>query len=425
MSESEVRDSALFKASPLHKLQPEQLEAKNKILTTMSVALSKDYREHQLIFVNGAAGTGKTVLNNSIFYEIIDSGEELFKRKVSCAMMVNHNQQMKVYSQLIRKLDLWSDPDEIIMKPTTFIHRYNPDNPIDIAFVDEAHLLLTQANQSYTGHNQLQDIIDRAKVTVVMFDENQILTTLQHWEADDLLEYRKLSKRQGNYIELTSQLRMLCSKETEKWIKYIKSQGFSGIFADLNKQSDIKNIVKAVEDLGSIKNEKYIAKGMKPQPVRAMIIGIPNVGKSTLINKISGRRAASVENKPGHTKSQQWIKVSNKFELLDTPGILPPSYEDAKDAINLALVGSISSNILPIEELAKIGFNFVKENYPEYLKKRFEYLDINANSDECFEIIAEKRGYLIKGGKDIDKAHKVFLNELKNGLIGEITFERI
>lgn len=214
-------------------------------------------------------------------------------------------------------------------------------------------------------------------------------------------------------------------KETEKWIKYIKSQGFSGIFADLNKQSDVKNIVKAVEDLGSIKNEKYIAKGMKPQPVRAMIIGIPNVGKSTLINKISGRRAASVENKPGHTKSQQWIKVSNKFELLDTPGILPPSYEDAKDAINLALVGSISSNILPSEELAKIGFNFVKENYPEYLKKRFEYLDINANPDECFEIIAEKRGYLIKGGKDIDKAHKVFLNELKNGLIGEITFERI
>lgn len=214
-------------------------------------------------------------------------------------------------------------------------------------------------------------------------------------------------------------------KETEKWIKYIKSQGFSGIFADLNKQSDVKNIVKAVEDLGSIKNEKYIAKGMKPQPVRAMIIGIPNVGKSTLINKISGRRAASVENKPGHTKSQQWIKVSNKFELLDTPGILPPSYEDAKDAINLALVGSISSNILPSEELAKIGFNFVKENYPEYLKKRFEYLDMNANPDECFEIIAEKRGYLIKGGKDIDKAHKVFLNELKNGLIGEITFERI
>lgn len=214
-------------------------------------------------------------------------------------------------------------------------------------------------------------------------------------------------------------------KETEKWIKYIKSLGFSGIFADLNKQSDVKNIIKAVEDLGSIKNEKYVAKGMKPQPVRAMIIGIPNVGKSTLINKISGRHAASVQNKPGHTKSQQWIKVSNKFELLDTPGILPPSYEDAKDAINLALVGSISSEILPNEELAKIGFNFVKENYPDYLKKRFEYIDLNKDPDECFEIIAEKRGYLTKGGKDIDKAHKVFLNELKNGLIGEITFERI
>ena len=111
-------------------------------------------------------------------------------------------------------------------------------------------------------------------------------------------------------------------KETLKWIKCFENQGFSAIFADLNKPADVKNIIKEVEKLGENKNQKYIAKGMKPQPVRAMIIGIPNVGKSTLINKISGRHAASVQNKPGHTKAQQWIKVSNKFELLDTPGIL-------------------------------------------------------------------------------------------------------
>ncbi len=214
-------------------------------------------------------------------------------------------------------------------------------------------------------------------------------------------------------------------KETLKWINSFEKQGFSALFADLNKPSDVKNIIKAVEKLGENKNQKFIAKGMKPQPVRAMIIGIPNVGKSTLINKMSGRYAASVQNKPGHTKSQQWIKVSNQFELLDTPGILPPSYEDPKEAINLALVGSISAEILPNDELAKHAFNFIKENYADYLKSRFEYLDLNKDVDDCFREIAYKRGYFIKGGQDIDKAYKVFLNEVKNGLLGEITFERI
>ena len=213
--------------------------------------------------------------------------------------------------------------------------------------------------------------------------------------------------------------------ETLKWINSFKKQGFSAIFADLNKPSDIKNIIKEVEKLGESKNQKYIAKGMKPQPVRAMIIGIPNVGKSTLINKISGRHAASVQNKPGHTKSQQWIKVSNQFELLDTPGILPPSYEDPKEAVNLALVGSISSEILPNDELAKIAFNYIKDNYQNLLKERFEYLDLSKSEDDCFREIAFKRGYLIKGGQDIEKAYKVFLNEVKNGLLGQITFERI
>ena len=214
-------------------------------------------------------------------------------------------------------------------------------------------------------------------------------------------------------------------KETQKWINFFKNQGFSAIFADLNNTTDVKNIVKEVERLGENKNQKYIAKGMKPQPVRAMIIGIPNVGKSTLINKISGRHAASVQNKPGHTKAQQWIKVSNKFELLDTPGILPPSYDDPKKAINLALVGSVNAEILPNDELAKIAFDFVKTNYPEYLKARFEYLDLSKSNDECFEEIAYKRGYLTKGGQDIEKAYKVFLNEVKNGLLGKITFERV
>jgi len=234
----------------------------------------------------------------------------------------------------------------------------------------------------------------------------------------------KLTKDKTRLVVLTK-TDLADKKETLKWINYLEKQGFSAIFADLNKQSDIKNIVNAVEKLGENKNQKYVSKGMKPQPVRAMIIGIPNVGKSTLINKISGRHAASVQNKPGHTKAQQWIKVSNKFELLDTPGILPPSYENPKDAVNLALVGSINNEILPNDELAKIAFNFIKVNYEDNLKKRFDYLDLSLDEETCFKEIANRRGYLTKGGQDIDKAYKVFLNEVKNGFLGQITFERV
>lgn len=212
---------------------------------------------------------------------------------------------------------------------------------------------------------------------------------------------------------------------TKNWINHFREMGFSTIFADLNKDKDVKNIIKSAEELGKVKNDKLVAKGMKPQPIRAMIIGIPNVGKSTLINKISKRNAASVENKPGHTKSQQWIKVSDRFQLLDTPGILPSNYEDKNTALNLALVGSINEEILPLEELADYSLSFLKEHYPDNLKRRFEYINLDSSNDEIISLIANKRGYFVKGGIDAYKTQKVFLNELKNGILGQISFERI
>lgn len=214
-------------------------------------------------------------------------------------------------------------------------------------------------------------------------------------------------------------------KETNKWIEYFKENGTQAMFADLNKKSDIQALIKEAEKLGEKKHEKESARGMKPQPIRAMIIGVPNVGKSTLINKFANRKAASVQNKPGHTKAQQWIKVSNKFELLDTPGILQSRYENEKDAINLALVGSMKLDILPLEELSVIAYKFMKKNYLNSLVNRFPYIDDDMDALDAFNLIAEKRGYLSKGKQDIEKAEKVFLNELKNGVLGQITIERI
>lgn len=236
-------------------------------------------------------------------------------------------------------------------------------------------------------------------------------------------ELFKLTKNKKRLVVLTKT--DLADKiVTNNWIEKFKNEGFEAIFANLNDNKDINKIIKHAENLGSEKHIKEIAKGMKPQPIRAMIIGIPNVGKSTLINKIAKRKAASVENKPGHTKSQQWIKVSNKFELLDTPGILMSSYDDKLKAIRLALVGSINNNILPIEDLANYLLDFLKEYYQEDLMKRYDILSCDKSNQELLNDIAKRRGFKRNDEFDIEKAEILLLNEFKNGLIAKASLER-
>lgn len=230
-SESVIKDSAIFKASPLHKLTDEQEQVKNCILQRISDALETG-KDHQLIFIEGEAGTGKTVLNSSTFYEIYAraedveaNGEEEQRVPLKCCLMVNHDEQITVYKQIAQKLGLTDRYGEVVCKPTSFINAHSVDDPIDVAFIDEAHLLLTQGKQSYRGNNQLQDIIDRARVTVVMFDENQILTTEQYWEAQLLEQYREMAKQQENYFELKNQLRMHASVDLMNWIDDFTKKG--------------------------------------------------------------------------------------------------------------------------------------------------------------------------------------------------------
>lgn len=213
---------------------------------------------------------------------------------------------------------------------------------------------------------------------------------------------------------------------TEKWKEYFTSLNYQVVCADLNEKKLIKVIEEKINILGRDKREKEIKKGMKPQPIRAMIIGIPNVGKSTLINRISKRSAASVQNTPGHTKSQQWIKVDNSFELLDTPGILPANYENKEYAINLALVGSIRETILPIEELADILLNYLRKYYPETIKNRY-VIDFNEEDDNNSILckIALRRGLLLKQEPDVSKAASLLLKEFRDGILGHISLERL
>ena len=224
-TKSVVKDSAIFKASPLHKLTKDQLNAQSLIIEKVQESLLSN-EGNQLVFVEGSAGTGKTVLNSSTFYELLCNYDTIFdmtpkkirERKVNCCLLVNHDEQLVVYKQIMDKLGLTDEYGDLVFKPTSFINTHRLDNPVDVVFVDEAHLLLTQGKMSYRGNNQLKDIMDRAKVVVAMFDSKQILTTEAYVDDEEIEDYRKTTKKTNNYINLTEQLRMQINDKTSKWL---------------------------------------------------------------------------------------------------------------------------------------------------------------------------------------------------------------
>ena len=207
--------------------------------------------------------------------------------------------------------------------------------------------------------------------------------------------------------------------------KYYQDKNYDTILANLNDKKDILEIIKKVQFLGKDRQEKYLKRGMKPQPLRVMIIGIPNVGKSTLINKLTRKNAASVQNTPGHTRAQQWVRINENFELLDTPGILPPHYEDKAYSLHLALIGSIKENILPIEDLYDYLIEFLLKEYPSSLNKRYG-VDETLSIHEITNEIAKRRGLLLKGNEyDEEKTKKLVLKEFKEGIITPVIIDKL
>lgn len=219
-----IEDAAVFKASPFHKLTQEQLQTKDKIMLKIfeNVANTRKNTPHQLIMVNGEAGSGKTVLMSNLFYDLFresekEQGESVFSG-ISTYLLVNHKQQLTVYTEIAKRLGI---DEKFIQKPTSFINNNTAENPVDVVIVDEAHLLWTQGKQSYRGNNQLDDLLEKAKVVVIVFDENQILSTEQIWEDELLDKYKGMCQNENNYIELKNQMRIHSSKETVQWIRNI------------------------------------------------------------------------------------------------------------------------------------------------------------------------------------------------------------
>ncbi|WP_028236162.1 ribosome biogenesis GTPase YlqF [Pseudobutyrivibrio sp. MD2005] len=217
----------------------------------------------------------------------------------------------------------------------------------------------------------------------------------------------------------------LADKATnKKWIEYFKSQGFYCVELDSRDRKNMKGVQSTLDEVCAAKFEKDRKRGIKNRPVRAMVVGIPNVGKSTFINSFAGRAVAKTGNKPGVTKGKQWIKLNKSVELLDTPGILWPKFEDNTVGLHLAFIGSINDAIIETRELALELVDFLKDNYSGVLNSRYEVSEDSVNHEIITEI-AVKRNFVKKGSEpDFDKACNVLIDEFRSGSLGNISLER-
>ena len=216
----------------------------------------------------------------------------------------------------------------------------------------------------------------------------------------------------------------LCDiKVTENWIKYYESLGNHVLLVDLNNTNDYEKIISLTHELMAPVQAKRIDKGMKEKEIRALVVGIPNVGKSTLINRMCKRKVAGVANNPGFTKNLTWLRTHSDILLLDTPGILWPKL-DEQNAYNLASLTAIKEEILPIYDVAYYILKTLNKYYPKILLERYN-LESLTDMDTDFEIIGRKRGCLVKGGEvDFEKTVNAILNDIKCGNIKNITFDR-
>lgn len=225
--ESIVRNSAIFKASPFHKLTEEQIEAKNSIINKISASISKN-QEGTLILVKGEAGAGKTVLMSSLVDDLLNSDDISFIRdNNSVNIIVNNDHQLRVYKEIERKLD-WNSGSslEVANKPTQFLNALRKEKiKAGVVIVDEGHLLLTAKNQSYLGGNHLKDLLAKSKVVVLVYDDKQIMSKSQIWTDDTFLEFEHEANLEGNLIELRNQMRINANSETIDWIRCIIDEG--------------------------------------------------------------------------------------------------------------------------------------------------------------------------------------------------------
>ena len=211
--------------------------------------------------------------------------------------------------------------------------------------------------------------------------------------------------------------------QNDAWVEYFKNKGFSVVKVNSKKGGGIKSIHGVIQEACKEKIERDRKRGILNRPVRAMVVGIPNVGKSTFINALAGKACAKTGNKPGVTKGKQWIRLNKNVELLDTPGILWPKFEDQTVGLHLAFIGSIKDEILNIEELAAELIQFLKKYYVGVLAEKYAIIEVD-DPYQCLAEIAKSRHCLLKGNElDTEKAALLLIDDFRGGRLGRITLE--
>ena len=213
-------------------------------------------------------------------------------------------------------------------------------------------------------------------------------------------------------------------RKNEGWTEFFKKKGYYVVRMDARNKGSMKQVSAIIAEACKEKTERDLRRGIKNRPVRAMVVGIPNVGKSTFINTFAGKACAKTGNKPGVTKGKQWIRLNKNVELLDTPGILWPKFEDQSVGLRLALIGSIKDDILNIDELSLELISYLKENYAGTLAARYEVEETVERPVELLEAIAQKRGCVQRGNEiDYSKAAALVIDDFRSGRLGRITLE--
>ena len=276
--------------------------------------------------------------------------------------------------------------------------------------------------QWYPGHmtkakRQMQEDIKLIDLVIELVDARVPLSS-RNPDIDDL------GKNKARLI-LLNKSDLADDDQNEKWIEYFKEKGYHALKINSKNKSGIKEINNVVNEACKEKIERDRKRGIKNRPVRAMVVGIPNVGKSTFINAYAGRNCAKTGNKPGVTKGKQWIKLSKTLELLDTPGILWPKFEDQAIGLKLALIGSINDNIRDVSDMAYEFVKILNNSYENAIPNR---LGVEKNDDplKMLEGIAALRGCKLKGNVlDLEKASSILLEEFRSGKLGKITLDRL
>ena len=227
-------------------------------------------------------------------------------------------------------------------------------------------------------------------------------------------------------IILLNKCDMADPKATEEWIKYYKSQGISAIATDCKTGKGINLFKDTVKAALSDRLKYYAEKGMVGKPLRVMVVGIPNIGKSTFINRIAGNNKAKAENRPGVTRGNQWFTIDKQLELLDTPGVLWPKFEDNTVGEHLAFTGAVKDNIVDTELLGMRLLELLANSAPDKLTSRYGELNLDSDGYDLLCEVGKKRGMLIRGGQtDTERAANMLLEEYRNCKIGRITLERV